>query len=145
MNTDYMDIDNRYNLFWLGMKYEGENNLEKAIETYIGYSESLAFADRFIPHIWISGLYAKLNQQSQSIYHLEQYVKGYIESKALEQDKEFSKSKVGELYKDIGKRYLEINELESAIHSFELALNYDEKASVKKILDNAKKKLNGKL
>jgi len=145
MNTDYKDIDKRYNLFWLGMKYEGENNLEKAIETYISYSESLAFADRFIPHIWISGLYAKINQPSQSIYHLEQYAKGYIESRALEQDKEFSKSKVGELYKEIGKRYLEINELERAIHSFELALNYDEKASVKKILDNANKKLNGKI
>jgi hypothetical protein len=48
------------------------------------------------------------------------------------------------LYKEIGKRYVVINELENAIHAFELALSYDKNVSVKKLIDNAKNKLNGK-
>ena len=144
MNTEFKDIDKRYDLFWLGMKYEKENNFQQAIETYLLYSETLAYADRYIPHIWISGLYDKLHQSSQSIYHLEQYVKGYIEWKASIEYKDFSKEKVGKLYKEIGKRYVVINELENAIHAFELALSYDKNVSVKKLIDNAKNKLNGK-
>ena len=144
MNTEFKDIDNRYDLFWLGMKYEKENNFQQAIETYLLYSEALAFADRYIPHIWISVLYDKLNLPSKAIYHIEQHVKGYIEWKASIDNKDLSKSKIGELYKDIGKRYLVINELENAIHAFELALSYDENVSVKKLIDNAKNKLNGK-
>lgn len=27
MNTEFKDIDNRYDLFWLGMKYEKEKQL----------------------------------------------------------------------------------------------------------------------
>lgn len=144
MNTEFKDIDNRYNLFWLGMKYEKENNFQQAIETYLLYSEALAFADRYIPHIWISVLYDKLNLPSKAIYHIEQHVKGYIEWKASIDNKDLSKSKIGELYKDIGKRYLVINELENAIHAFELALSYDENVSVKKLIDSAKNKVNGK-
>jgi len=144
MNTEFKDIDKRYDLFWLGMKYEKENNFQQAIETYLLYSEALAFADRYIPHIWISVLYDKLNLPSKAIYHIEQHVKGYIEWKASIDNKDLSKSKIGELYKDIGKRYLVINELENAIHAFELALSYDENVSVKKLIDNAKNKLNGK-
>lgn len=144
MNTEFKDIDKRYDLFWLGMKYEKENNFQQAIETYLLYSEALAFADRYIPLIWISVLYDKLNLPSKAIYHIEQHVKGYIEWKASIDNKDLSKSKIGELYKDIGKRYLVINELENAIHAFELALSYDENVSVKKLIDNAKNKLNGK-
>jgi hypothetical protein len=66
----------------------------------------LAFADRYISHICISGLYDKLNLPSKAIYHIEQHVKGYIEWKASIDNKDLSKSKIGELYKDIGKRYL---------------------------------------
>jgi tetratricopeptide (TPR) repeat protein len=144
MNTEFKDIDKRYDLFWLGMKYEKENNFQQAIETYLLYSEALAFADRYIPHIWISVLYDKLNLPSKAIYHIEQHVKGYIEWKASIDNKDLSKSKIGELYKDIGKRYLVINELENAIHAFELALSYDENVSVKKLIDSAKNKVNGK-
>lgn len=144
MNTEFKDIDKRYDLFWLGMKYEKENNVQQAIETYLLYSEALAFADRYIPHIWISVLYDKLNLPSKAIYHIEQHVKGYIEWKASIDNKDLSKSKIGELYKDIGKRYLVINELENAIHAFELALSYDENVSVKKLIDSAKNKVNGK-
>ena len=144
MNTEFKDIDKRYDLFWLGMKYEKEDNFQQAIETYLLYSEALAFADRYIPHIWISVLYDKLNLPSKAIYHIEQHVKGYIEWKASIHNKDLSKSKIGELYKDIGKRYLVINELENAIHAFELALSYDENVSVKKLIDNAKNKVNGK-
>lgn len=144
MNTEFKDIYKRYDLFWLRMKYEKENNFQQAIETYLLYSEALAFADRYIPHIWISVLYDKLNLPSKAIYHIEQHVKGYIEWKASIDNKDLSKSKIGELYKDIGKRYLVINELENAIHAFELALSYDENVSVKKLIDNAKNKLNGK-
>ena len=144
MNTEFKDIDKRYDLFWLGMKYEKENNFQQAIETYLLYSEALAFADRYIPHIWVSGLYDKLNLPSKAIYHIEQHVKGYIEWKASIDNKDLSKSKIGELYKDIGKRYLVINELENAIHAFELALSYDENVSVKKLIDSAKNKVNGK-
>jgi hypothetical protein len=78
MNTEFKDIDKRYDLFWLGMKYEKENNFQQAIETYLLYSEALAFENRFIPHIWISGLYDKLILPSKAIYHIEQHVKGYI-------------------------------------------------------------------
>ena len=144
MNTEFKDIDKRYDLFWLGMKYEKENNFQQAIETYLLYSETLAYADRYIPHIWISVLYDKLNLPSKAIYHIEQHVKGYIEWKASIHNKDLSKSKIGELYKDIGKRYLVINELENAIHAFELALSYDENVSVKKLIDSAKNKVNGK-
>ena len=144
MNTEFKDIDKRYDLFWLGMKYEKENNFQQAIETYLLYSEALAFADRYIPHIWVSVLYDKLNLPSKAIYHIEQHVKGYIEWKASIHNKDLSKSKIGELYKDIGKRYLVINELENAIHAFELALSYDENVSVKKLIDNTKNKVNGK-
>lgn len=144
MNTEFKDIDKRYDLFWLGMKYEKENNFQQAIETYLLYSEALAFENRFIPHIWISGLYDKLILSSKAIYHIEQHVKGYIEWKASIDNKDLSKSKIGELYKDIGKRYLVINELENAIHAFELALSYDENVSVKKLIDSAKNKVNGK-
>ena len=144
MNTEFKDIDKRYDLFWLGMKYEKENNFQQAIETYLLYSEALAFADRYLPHIWISVLYDKLNLPSKAIYHIEQHVKGYIEWKASIDNKDLSKSKIGELYKDIGKRYLVINELEHAIHAFELALSYDENVSVKKLIDSAKNKVNGK-
>ena len=144
MNTEFKDIDKRYDLFWLGMKYEKEDNFQQAIETYLLYSEALAFADRYIPHIWVSVLYDKLNLPSKAIYHIEQHVKGYIEWKASIHNKDLSKSKIGELYKDIGKRYLVINELENAIHAFELALSYDENVSVKKLIDNAKNKVNGK-
>jgi tetratricopeptide (TPR) repeat protein len=144
MNTEFKDIDKRYDLFWLGMKYEKENNFQQAIETYLLYSEALAFADRYIPHIWISVLYDKLNLPSKAIYHIEQHVKGYIEWKASIDNKDLSKSKIGELYKDIGKRCLVINELENAIHAFELALSYDENVSVKKLIDSAKNKVNGK-
>ncbi len=144
MNTEFKDIDKRYDLFWLGMKYEKEDNFQQAIETYLLYSEALAFADRYIPHIWISVLYDKLNLPSKAIYHIEQHVKGYIEWKASIHNKDLSKSKIGELYKDIGKRYLVINELENAIHAFELALSYDENVSVKKLIDNTKNKVNGK-
>ena len=144
MNTEFKDIDKRYDLFWLGMKYEKEDNFQQAIETYLLYSEALAFADRYIPHIWISVLYDKLNLPSKAIYHIEQHVKGYIEWKASIHNKDLSKSKIGELYKDIGKRYLVINELENAIHAFELALSYDENVSVKKLIDNSKNKVNGK-
>lgn len=144
MNTEFKDIDKRYDLFWLGMKYEKENNFQQAIETYLLYSEALAFADRYIPHIWISVLYDKLNLPSKAIYYIEQHVKGYIEWKASIHNKDLSKSKIGELYKDIGKRYLVINELENAIHAFELALSYDENVSVKKLIDSAKNKVNGK-
>jgi tetratricopeptide (TPR) repeat protein len=144
MNTEFKDIDKRYDLFWLGMKYEKENNFQQAIETYLLYSEALAFENRFIPHIWISVLYDKLNLPSKAIYHIEQHVKGYIEWKASIDNKDLSKSKIGELYKDIGKRYLVINELENAIHAFELALSYDENVSVKKLIDSAKNKVNGK-
>lgn len=77
MNTEFKDIDKRYDLFWLGMKYEKENNFQQAIETYLLYSEALAFADRYIPHICISALYDKLNLPSKAIYHIEQHVKGY--------------------------------------------------------------------
>lgn len=121
-----------------------KNNFQQAIETYLLYSEALAFADRYIPHIWISVLYDKLNLPSKAIYHIEQHVKGYIEWKASIDNKDLSKSKIGELYKDIGKRYLVINELENAIHAFELALSYDENVSVKKLIDSAKNKVNGK-
>jgi tetratricopeptide (TPR) repeat protein len=144
LNTEFKDIDKRYDLFWLGMKYEKENNFQQAIETYLLYSEALAFADRYIPHIWISVLYDKLNLPSKAIYHIEQHVKGYIEWKASIDNKDLSKSKIGELYKDIGKRCLVINELENAIHAFELALSYDENVSVKKLIDSAKNKVNGK-
>jgi len=29
MNTEFKDIDKRYDLFWLGMKYEKENNFQQ--------------------------------------------------------------------------------------------------------------------
>ena len=50
MNTEFKDIDKRYDLFWLGMKYEKENNFQQAIETYLLYSEALAFFRACIDH-----------------------------------------------------------------------------------------------
>ncbi len=132
MEIEYGGINKRYDLFWEGMAFEKENNLQKAIETYIAYADSLAFLDKHIPHYWISDLYDRLDQPLQAIHHLDFYAKGC------------SKLKAAEIYKEIGIRYYKLSEFEKAIHSFELALSYDENVSVKKLIDNAKNKLYGK-
>lgn len=51
MEIEYGGINKRYDLFWEGMAFEKENNLQKAIETYIAYADSLAFLDKHIPTI----------------------------------------------------------------------------------------------
>jgi len=53
MNTEFKDINKRYDLFWSVMKYEKENNVQQAIETYLLYSEALAFAtDIFLTFVF---------------------------------------------------------------------------------------------
>jgi len=133
MEIEYKEINKRYELFWEGMGFEKENNLQKAIETYKAYADSLAFLDKHIPHLWISGFYDRLDQPLQAIHHLDFYAKGC------------SKLKAAEIYKEIGIRYYKLSEFEKAIYFFELASSNDLNISVKKNLVNAKNALNGRL
>jgi len=87
----------------------------------------LAVKDRFIPHVWISGLYDKLNQPIEAIFHLEEYAKGCSENKAAL------------TWKEIGERYIKINDFDKALFSFEEAIKHDSAVSVKKLMDKVKK------
>lgn len=131
MSSDYEDVNKRYDLFWLGMSYERENNLQKAIDTFLLYADALAPKDRYLPHIWISGIYNKLDQPTQALFHLEEFARGCSENRAAL------------IWKDIGKKYLEINDLKKAIYSFEEAIKHDDTIGVKKLLDHLKKSVYG--
>lgn len=127
MNTEYSVINIRQHFYWLGKKFEDENNIEKAIESYKEYSMHLADEDKHIPHQWISKLYDQAGNQEKSLLHLETFAKGCTPPRAAE------------VYKEIGEKYLVLKAVEKAIESFEKALDRNSQIPVKKKLKELKK------
>lgn len=126
MNMKEGSLQKIQHFYWLGRKYEEEDNIEKAIESYMEYSTHLADKDKHIPHQWISGFYEKLGESEKSLNHLEEFVKGCTPKKAAE------------IYKQIGEKYLELNMIEKAISSFENAIENNSNIGVKTTLDDLK-------
>jgi len=126
MNTEQSIIKKRHHYYFLGRKFEKENNLPKAIETYKTYSTHLADADKHIPHQWISKFYDKLGETKKALLHLEEFAKGC------------TKPRAADVYKEIAERYVEINDTQKAILNFERAMEKNPVIGVKKKLDELK-------
>jgi tetratricopeptide (TPR) repeat protein len=120
-------INERYSAYWIGRKYQEENNLLKAIEAYKVYATHLAPEDQHIPHQWIAEFYDQLGEKEHALYHFEIFAKGC------------SKAVAAEVYKGLGNDYLALNNIKKAIESYELALRNDENIGVKKMLYQLKK------
>ena len=115
-------IQARQHYYFLGRQYAEENKIEKVIETYKIYSTHLAEENEHTPYHWISTLYDKLGEKEKSLDSLSQYAKGC------------SLSKAADLYKEIGKSYIDLNLVDKAIISFEKSLKIDpENALIKKV------------
>jgi tetratricopeptide (TPR) repeat protein len=123
MNTEHSIIKKRQHYYWLGMKWENENDLPKAIEAYKTYSTHLAEQDKHIPHQWISKFYEQLGDTEKSLLHLEKFAEGCTPPKAAE------------VYKSLGERYLTIHSIEKAVWNFENAIENNPNIGVKKKLD----------
>ena len=115
-------IKARQHYYFLGRQYAEENKIEKAIETYKIYSTHLAEENEHTPYHWISTLYDKLGEKEKSLDSLSQYAKGC------------SSPKAADLYKEIGKSYIDLNLVDKAIISFEKSLKIDpENVLIKKV------------
>jgi tetratricopeptide (TPR) repeat protein len=126
MSISKTDIQYRQHYYQLGRKYEDESNLPKAIEAYKEYSNHLAYKDKHIPHQWISKFYYQIGNIEESLFHLEVFAKGCTPPKAAE------------LYKEIGAKYIEINEIDKARTCLDFAIEKDPNIGVKKLLDDLK-------
>lgn len=126
MKVHQTDLEKRKHFFWLGQKYEGENNISKAIQAYQEYSKHLAQQDKHIPHYWISILYEKIGQINNALTHLELFAKGCTSQKAAE------------VYKEIGEKYLKLNSIEKAKENFQQAVKNNPNIGVRKKLDDLK-------
>lgn len=129
MNTNQSVIQKRQHFYWLGRKWEEENDILKAIEAYKEYSIHLADEDKHIPHQWISKFYDQLGNPEKSLIHLEEFAKGCTPPRAAE------------VYKEIGEKYLGLNSIEKAIINFENAIGNNPNIGVKKKLDELKSSL----
>lgn len=129
MNTNQTAIQKRQHFYWLGRKWEDENDIPKAIEAYKEYSTHLAEEDKHIPHQWISKFYDQLGSSEKSLFHLEEFAKGCTPPKAAE------------VFKEIGEKYLELNSIEKAVSSFESAIENNPNIGIKKKLDELKNSL----
>jgi tetratricopeptide (TPR) repeat protein len=129
MSHDPNIIKKRQEYYWLGRKYEEENDLPQAILAYLTYSSHLAEVDQHIPHQWISRFYKKLGDIDKSLFHLEEFAKGC------------TKERAAKVYKKIGEKYLAINSTEKAISNFEQAVRNNPSIGVKKKLVELKNRL----
>lgn len=129
MSHDPNVIKKRQEYYWLGRKYEEENDLPQAIQAYLTYSSHLAEVDQHIPHQWISKFYEQLGDIEKSLFHLEEFAKGC------------TKERAAKVYKEIGEKYLAINSTEKAISNFEQAVRNNPSIGVKKKLDELKNSL----
>ncbi|MEL7119227.1 MAG: hypothetical protein AAFO07_07300 [Bacteroidota bacterium] len=129
MDFNHSAIQKRQDYFWLGRKYEEDNDLPAAIEAYKTYSTHLADTDQHIPNLWISKFYDQLEEPEQALFHLEAYAKGC------------SNIIAAKVYKDLAERYLLIDHVDQAILHFENALAKDDKVGVKKKLKKLKTSL----
>ena len=129
MDTIQNPIKKRQELYWLGRKYQDEGNYPEAIEAYQAYSAQLEEEDKHIPHQWISSFYEKLGEKEKALVHLEGFAKGCTPPKAAE------------VYKEIGEKYLALNNIEKAVINFEKAIAKDPKIGVKKKLEELKNSL----
>lgn len=123
MSHEQNAIKKRQEFYWLGRKYEDENDLPKAIEAYKTYSTHLAKEDKHIPHQWVSKFYDQLGETEKSLFHLEEFAKGCTPPRAAE------------VYKELGEKYLAIHSIEKAVSNFENALANNPHVGVKKKLD----------
>lgn len=126
MSHEQNTVKKRQEYYWLGKKYEDENDLPKAIEVYKTYSTHLAEEDKHIPHQWVSKFYDQLGEPEKSLFHLEEFAKGCTQSRAAE------------VYKELGEKYLTIHSIQKAVSSFENAIANNPNIGVKKKLDELK-------
>ena len=129
MSHEQNAIKKRQEFYWLGRKYEDENDLPKAIEAYKTYSTHLAEEDKHIPHQWVSKFYDQLGETEKSLFHLEEFAKGCTPPRAAE------------VYKELGEKYLAIHSIEKAVSNFENAIANNPNIGVKKKLDELKNSL----
>lgn len=129
MSHEQNAIKKRQEFYWLGRKYEDENDLPKAIEAYKTYSTHLAEEDKHIPHQWVSKFYDQLGETEKSLFHLEEFAKGCTPPRAAE------------VYKELGEKYLTIHSIEKAVSNFENAIANNPNIGVKKKLNELKNSL----
>lgn len=129
MSHEQNAIKKRQESYWLGRKYEDENDLPKAIEAYKTYSTHLAEEDKHIPHQWMSKFYDQLGETEKSLFHLEEFAKGCAPPRAAE------------VYKELGEKYLTIYSIEKAVSNFENAIANNPNIGIKKKLDELKNSL----
>lgn len=129
MNQGQNALKKRQEFYWLGRKFEEENDLQQAIEAYKTYSTHLAEEDKHIPHQWISKLYDQLGETGKSLFHLEEFAKGCTPPKAAE------------VYKELGEKYLQTESIQKAISNFENAIANNPNIGVKKKLDELRNSL----
>ena len=126
MSHEQNAIKKRQEFYWLGRKFEDENDLSKAIEAYKTYSTYLAEEDKHIPHQWVSKFYSQLGETEKSLFHLEEFAKGCTPPRAAE------------VYKEIGEKYLTIHSIKKAVSNFENAIINNPNIGVKKKLNELK-------
>jgi tetratricopeptide (TPR) repeat protein len=110
---------NRQSYYFQGRAFEKENQLEKAINSYLDYSTTLSIEDQHIPHQWISKLYERLGNKEKSLIHLELYSRG---------EKDAKKS---EIYKEIGEEYESMGNHEKALDFYLKATNKNNQIGLK--------------
>jgi tetratricopeptide (TPR) repeat protein len=117
---DLKNIKERQRYFALGQQFENEGDLEKAISNYRTYADYLADKDYHIPFQWISNMYKKLHQEEASLDALSVFAKGSNPPIAAK------------WYKEIGDRYLEINNVKAALNAYRLAVENNPNIGLKK-------------
>lgn len=129
MNTNQQDIGKRQHYYWLARKHADEKDIVTAIVAYTEYSMHLADEDKHIPHQWIAEFCEQLGDLEKSLYHLEEFAQGCTPPKAAE------------VFKEIGEKYLVLNNREKAVLNFEKAIINNPNIGVKKKLDEIKNSL----
>lgn len=116
----------RQHYYWIGKNCEKVNNVQGAIEAYIEYAKHLDEADKHVPQKWISNLYSSIGRKRESLNHLKKFAIGC------------SPPKAAEVYKELGEKYIEQNNIVKAISSFELALKNNPNIGLKSKLEELK-------
>lgn len=112
-------IKKRQFYYFQGSEYEKENQLEKAIKSYLDYSGVLSEEDQHIPHQWISKLYERLGDKENSLIHLELFADGSTDARK------------SEVYKEIGEKYELMERYEKALEFFQKATSINNQIGLK--------------
>lgn len=121
-------IRKRQNHYFKGRDNEFNGKLEKAIEEYQLYSESLDSADKHIPYQWISKLYSRLGNTNDSLKYLEMYGDGC------------SPPKAAEVFKELGELYEKNESIQKALNAYEKAIEFNPNIGAKKKIESLKNK-----